>query len=574
MNITTKRSVILLLIASLFVYLAACSKSSGNSSEPGSTASSSGPVTLTFWSAPTGSNLPMGIQDDPVSKYIEQKLGVKIDMDTKATDEKLAALLATNDLKDIMVVHKKYAQQMKDMVIDMGPLLEKHGPDILRNVPGEVLTSDKKMADGQLKFLSNKLLVDSASPEPLWGGVYLRWDYYKELGYPAINNNDDFLKVVSQMLQKHPANEDGKKYYGFSLWSDWGWPFHTNNFSIQNKGASFAYGGPANVVQIDDQTFERTNMYLNENSGFWEDVAFWNKAQRMGLLDPDSFTQKYDQAQQKYNTGQVLASVISWMIGGSNTYLQGKGVYDKGWYGPLPMPSEQYKYFNKKFGSDNWVFAISKKSKHPERAMELINWLYSVEGALTVTNGIEGVDWVNKNGKYEYTDTFLSNSKDPDAVSKYGYGKFGNNLGLNASAYIPGTKNPISFKLTKDFQKAAYEKPEAALTREVLQHYKAELTTDILPPGRQYKSSSLFELMGFVPSTEPDDIKLISDKLTNYLNQAIPKIILTKSDEAFASQKAAMIKELLDLGLEKVYAFWDTELQKGIAEWKAVSGKK
>jgi len=531
------------------------------------------PVTLTFWSAIMGQNSPSGIQDDPVAKQIEKELGIKIDMETKPSDEKLAALLATDDLKDIMVIEKKFVPQMKDMVLDLEPLIEKYGPDIKKNVPEEVLKADRKLADGTQKFISGLIMEEAATPEPLWAGVSLRWDYYKELGYPAINTTDDYLNVVAEMLKKHPVNEDGKKYYGFSTWYDWGYNYNTHIWGPYRQGGTNQYGGSANVMQMDVNTFETTNIYTAEGSGFWEDVEFWYKANRMGLLDPDSFTQKYDQATQKYNSGQVLASYIAWMPGGGNAYLQSKGIHDKGWFGPVPMPSKGYNYFNKKYGQNNQVFAISKKAKHPERAMELINWLYSVNGAMTVANGIEGIDWVKEDGKYKYTETHEKNKLDPDAINKYGYNKFLNNLGLNKAGMIPGTKDPIDISLGREYLKAEIQKPEYALTREVLDYYKAELPSDILPPGQSYNHSDAFDLAGFIPASEPDDIKLIADKLNNYLNQAIPKIILTKDDAAFAAEKAKMIQELKDMGEEKVFAWWDEAVKNGVAEWKATTGK-
>ncbi|MFD0716258.1 hypothetical protein [Paenibacillus sp. GCM10027626] len=583
MKMRLKRTMAIVLMAGIAVGLAACSDGTkpseqtpvsgtkeGTSTEP----ADKKPVTLTFWSATMGYNVPGGIQDDPVAKQIEKELGIKIDMETKPSDEKLAALLATNDLKDIMVVEKKFAPQMKDLVLDLEPLIEQYGPDIKENMPPEVLEADKKLADGEQKFISGLIMEEAASPEPLWAGVYLRWDYYKELGYPAINTPDDYLQVVADMLKKHPVNEDGKKYYGFSTWLDWGYSNITHIWGPFRQGGTNLYGGSANVMQMDVKSFETTNIYTNENSGFWEDVAFWNKANRMGLLDPDSFTQKYDQATQKYNTGQVLATYTGWMIWGGNTYLQqSKDIYDQGWFGPLPMPSKGYNYFNKKYGQNNQVFAISKNAKHPERAMELINWLYSVHGSMTVANGVEGVDWVNEDGRYKYTEAHEKNKLDPEAVNKYGYYKYLNNLGLSKDALIPGTQVPIDISKGREYMKAQMEKPENAIVKEVLNHYGAELPEDILPPGQTYTHSEAFELAGFIPASEPDEIKLIADKLNNYLNQAVPKIILSEDDASFAAEKAKMIQEIKNLGEEKVFAFWDAAVAKGIADWKATATK-
>ncbi len=182
MRKTVKMTTLVLLAALL---LTACSKgnnggagnsASGSAQGSESTASAAGPdnepVTLTFWSAQMASNAPSGIQEDPVSKQIEKELNIKIDMETHPADDKLAALLATADLKDIMVVNQKYAEQMKDLVIDMEPLLEKYGPDIAKNVPPETIAYNKdKLGGGALKFLSLNINQKPARPDPVWGEI-------------------------------------------------------------------------------------------------------------------------------------------------------------------------------------------------------------------------------------------------------------------------------------------------------------------------------------------------------------------------------------------------------------------
>lgn len=40
-------------------------------------------------------------------------------------------------------------------------------------------------------------------------GYIVRWDYYKELGYPPINNEEDYLNVLLQMHANHPCAEEG-----------------------------------------------------------------------------------------------------------------------------------------------------------------------------------------------------------------------------------------------------------------------------------------------------------------------------------------------------------------------------
>ena len=49
----------------------------------------------------------------------------------------------------------------------------------------------------------------------------LRWDLYKELGYPEIKNLDDMVDVLAQMKELCPTDDNGKTTYGVSLFADW-----------------------------------------------------------------------------------------------------------------------------------------------------------------------------------------------------------------------------------------------------------------------------------------------------------------------------------------------------------------
>jgi ABC-type glycerol-3-phosphate transport system substrate-binding protein len=565
-------TVFMLLFAIVFV--AACSSSSSEDETTTPAAETSAEeskelVNLSFWAAPMAVNAPIGAQDDPVAKEIEKQLNIKLDMETKSTDEKLAALLATGDLKDIMVVNAKYAPQLKDLVIDLEPLIESHGPDIKANVDPEIFERSKReFGDGKLLFLSNGLSPENVNPENIWAGPYFRWDYYKELGYPAINTPDDFVNVVAAMKKKYPKNEDGKPYYGFSLWMDWGWGFLTDHWNVRRDGAEVI--GDLAIVQIDRDTFETANKFFKEDSGFWKDLDFWNKANKAGLIDPDSWTQKYDQADQKYKTGQVLASYISWMVDSSTTYLQSKKIYDKGWNGgaPAPMPGDNYYKNNYKYGINGMLFAISKNAKNPERAMELINWFYSKKGIYTVMNGPEGGVWKEENGEFKITDmaTFIKNNTEPDAALKYGYGKYLNQAGFDQAAYVPGTTIPADIRNTTEYQQQQLLLPENALKAEIAQYYNVTALNQILPAGQQFTLNKMSDINGFMPTKSTDDIKLIADKINNYLNQQVVKIVLA---DDFAAIKKSTIEELKKMEADKVYAFWADAVAKAKEQVKA-----
>lgn len=56
----------------------------------------------------------------------------------------------------------------------------------------------------------------------------------------------------------------------------------------------------------------------------------------------------------------------------------------------------------------------------------------------------------------------------------------------------------------------------------------------------------------------PDDLKMINDKMANYRNTNIYKVILAKDDTEFNKLQDAFIKDMLDMGAQRVMD-WNTE---------------
>jgi multiple sugar transport system substrate-binding protein/putative aldouronate transport system substrate-binding protein len=69
--------------------------------------------------------------------------------------------------------------------------------------------------------------VSTASPtEPSEGndptfGPYIRWDLYKQVGYPKLKTLSDLLPVLKEMQDKARQQTGDKKIYAMSLFKDW-----------------------------------------------------------------------------------------------------------------------------------------------------------------------------------------------------------------------------------------------------------------------------------------------------------------------------------------------------------------
>lgn len=107
----------------------------------------------------------------------------------------------------------------------------------------------------------------------------IRRDYYKAMGYPAVNSWDDLLTVLSDMQKKYPKTADGKKTYGMSFFTDWG------DFALmygQMMLGTEPVLGTSMSVDLDDQGKLLPNI-TDKNSTYWMMAKIFNKAKQMVL---------------------------------------------------------------------------------------------------------------------------------------------------------------------------------------------------------------------------------------------------------------------------------------------------
>ena len=155
-------------------------------------------------------------------RYLEDQLGVEIEF-VYLSPEDYASALASGKLPDIVVTNNNLSEILENgLALNSGPYLEQYVPNLLKGEVGLTYSVFKELinnGDGFCFFpeqIGNKGI--GQSHEPYNRGYVVRWDYYKELGYPPINNEDDYLRVLKQMHANHPFTEEGYPtyLYGFN----------------------------------------------------------------------------------------------------------------------------------------------------------------------------------------------------------------------------------------------------------------------------------------------------------------------------------------------------------------------
>lgn len=551
---------------------AASSPPAGGTNSAGLEATDSGgakeQVTLRVLIMETGSKWNTH-QDSVVAKAIADKIGVKIEY-VEADENKFNVLLAGGDLPDIVRTDvNKFQKQLieGDLIVPLDDMLAEHGKDISANVGTVVEYSKKNWSNGtgNLYFLPPQVQSKpGTSIAPITIGPTIRWDWYKEIGAPEINTMDDLLDVVEQIVQKHPQTEDGKKVYGVSMWQDWGlWPYLIPPI-IFNKLS----GSTSDLTAAPVGGSEFISTLTDESSNFWTAMDFYNKANRRGLLDPDSLTMKNNDYMAKATAGQIVVGPATWAMGDFNAQHASDG---KG-YIVVPAGKLAWTGAVNPLGWQDKAYAISKSSKNPEKAMEFLNYIFSYEGARTMYNGVEGTHWNMVDGKPVLTDETLALKAAGGApYEATGLSLDRNIIGLGGDMINPNDNMPVDLFTSEE----ALAKAATPLEKDFAQHfgasYSGEVFKKLIDEGKLDTFTTWMNGMSdeeiikrnTVPGvTLTDALKKQEAELKELAAREAAKIILSKDDKTFEANKQAALKAFQKGGADEFTAWYNEEVKK------------
>lgn len=436
------------------------------------------------------SSEPDGRRTDPVSKYIEEKLNIELHLSTAGDGEwgtKLNALIASNDLPDIFLlsdVSKQLPMLIKSkQILALDDYLKDYAPNLMEDPNARammLLNRDPKLSpDGNLYTLG--LCKGS------WADVsvptcshYIRWDLYSKLGYPKLENYDeDLLNVLKSMQDLENTTADGKKVYAMGGWfsegQGWGdWIFDYGLAGGQ-EGVGFLTADRTLLYYNDDNHLESNNQLKDPNSYFWRTVKFYTKANQMGILDPDSFTQPYSTYEEKVHDGRYLYVVPGWVIPKANKNFETNGTPEKALVS-LPAFTDIEGRVGMMVKGER-QYAIYGGTKYPERCVMLLDFISSYDFSRIAFNGLEGTNWNMENGKPVPTDEYLNaDISDDKFLNSTGAGVYHHFMGYGNGTIDPVTGTAIDLF---QFSDKATEKSLTPAHRDMLKHYGKSTLYDL-----------------------------------------------------------------------------------------------
>lgn len=230
-------------------------------------------------------------------------------------------------------------------------------------------------------------------------------------GYPDIQTLDEYFDLLERYIAENPTMEDGTENIAYTiLCEDWRY------FCLENAGQFLAgYPNDGSVI-VNKETMTIEDYNTSEDT-----IAYFrklNEEYQKGFVDPESFTQTYDEYIAKLSTGRVLGMVDQWwdFAYTVNDVFKQQGLDAKGCnYVPLGLTTEKG-MDNRWHTYDDTVnqasgIAISVDCKDPDKAFKfLVDVCMDQELHDLRFWGVEGVDYlVDDDGLYYRTDEMRMN---------------------------------------------------------------------------------------------------------------------------------------------------------------------
>jgi len=521
----------------------------GTGTQGGSASPSLEPITYSF-----GTTSNKMTWDTPITKKLTEATGVSMKYDVIVGDifQKWDIWRASGDYPDIVRLDAANLQKYIEAgaVVPLEDLIEQYGPNIKEKFGDrfEML----RHADGHIYSIYPVNLSEEAPADSV-GPFVVQLAVLEEAGYPEIKTLSQLQELIKSYRDKHPEI-DGNKTIGYTAGME---SFMINN--TFNNPAIFASGLP-----------DHGNFYLDGDNVNWNPVS--DRSKRFyefvygliqdDLFDIEAFSMDLEAMQAKMAQGRVLSAYApQWMVSGVNASLRAGGQENR-MYAHLQLLFDENVVDHSNTltpanpGTHEW--AITVNAKHPERAIQFIDYLFSDEGQILTNWGVEGVHYEVKDGKRQVLDSWLEKkAADADALYKEGFmtesAAKGYWFSIGHGAKL--ADGDYATPMTKDLVRREYTES----TKKALEAYGLDTWADLLPKT-EFVPGYVWQIQ------PPEDVRAIGQRLEEAWRKSLPNILLAESKEQFAAEWEKFVKSAESAGLADYNEAFTAEWKKSIGK--------
>lgn len=478
---------------------------------------------------------------EKMNAYLLENFNLRINkmMYDSDGEERLNLMLASNSYPEVITgLSKTDVIKLKEQgkIIDMAPYIAEYGS----NIKGELGDLYPRFEDEEGKVYGLPYSW-GLLPIPDYS-AHIRWDWYQEMGAPKFETPYEYYEILKKMVEEHPTNENGEKVYALS-WND----TSSINTVAGIWGLKDGYKEDADHNLIH---------WINTEEGH-EFTKFYNTVYRDGMLDPDAFTNKFEDWKTKFSTERVVGHIGPWW----QSWNAGHEVWqatDENWTEDMRYVQVKVKdaeaeqaYLSPKNVNGEGYTVITDKCKNPEMITKVLDLMMTPNGTRLFAWGVpneEDSNWNFTDGQW----SFNEKAKEEIINATYDYEKH----------YYSG-QNRIWLshpqgQLSDDPSTNAWIDQcfnDDAKWKKMINENLADTV---------YDNSAMYEIV-FLPN---DDVTIKQQQVEDTINMYWAKTVLSNSDDEFEKNYKVMKDALNKAGVNELQEYMSTEYNKILEKWE------
>ena len=347
--------------------------------------------------------------DNEIQQIIADKTGVKVKetwLTGQTAEEAVGMMITGGELPDFICGGSGQSQLYDaDVLVALDDYLDDY-PNI-KNFFTQQQWDQLRQDDGhiywipQFSNIKGEEKVCTHNDEAFWiQARVLKW-----ADYPEIRTMDQYFDLIERYNEANPTMEDGTENIPYTILCD-DWRYFCLENAPQfldgypNDGSCIV--DPETLTVIDYNTTDTAVKYFQK----------LNEEYQKGIVDPESFTQTYDEYIAKLSTGRVLGMIDQWW---DFAYTAGDAIKQAGLdaqgcdYIPLPITIDES--VKNQWHCSGGVLnvsdglAITTSCEDVEAALQFVDDFLSQDIHNLRFWGVEGVDYnVDDNGEFYRTE--------------------------------------------------------------------------------------------------------------------------------------------------------------------------
>ena len=355
--------------------------------------------------------------DNEIQQIIAEKTGAKVKetwLTGQTAEEAVGTLIAGGEYPDFVDGGSQSVQLYQaGALVALDDYIEKY-PNI-KELFTEQEWDQLRQDDGHIYWLPQFSNIYGEEKECTHNdeAFWIQTRVLKWADYPEIRTMDEYFDLIEKYNEANPTMEDGTANIPYTiLCEDWRY------FCLENA-PEFLDGYPNDGSVIVDPKTETVIDYNTTDTA----VAYFkklNEEYKKGIVDPESFTQTYDEYIAKISSGRVLGMIDQWWDFAYTGYdaIKAAGLDKQGCsYVPLPITIDR-SVKNQWHNSGGVLnvsggLAVTTSCEDVEGALQFVNDLLGQEIHDLRFWGEKGVDYeVNGDGTYYKTVEMRTNASD------------------------------------------------------------------------------------------------------------------------------------------------------------------